>query len=145
MWLLLTGAKKCHAARAVRTVPETHHLHTQVGKEGALKVIVLELLSSDNDMGGGDPIRTWFLRYIRSIEDLISKAKHAMGEKTSKGRYERVTMAKMDTEANDIALAALMKAWDFRVRVCSVKLYRLDKSGTNSNMTMNKTTGLLPR
>ena len=115
MWLLLTEAEKCHAPRAVWTVPEYHLLHSQAGKEGALKVIIHELLSSDNNMSGGDPIRTWFLRYIGSIEDLISKAKHAMGEKTSEGRYEKVTMAKMDTEANDIVLAALMKAWDFRV------------------------------
>ena len=50
-------------------------------------------------------------------------------------------MAKMDAEANDIVLAALMKPWDFRV--CSVKLYRLDKPGVDSNRTMNKTTGSL--
>jgi len=92
-------------------------------------------------MGSGGPIRTWFLRYIGSIEDLISKAKHAMVEKTSEGRYEKVTMAKMDTEANDIVLTALMKGWDFRVR--SVKLYRLDGPDIDSNVTINKTTGLL--
>jgi len=142
MWRLLTDAEKCHAARAVWTVREAHLRHRQEGEEGALEVIIPELLASDDDMGGGDPIRTWFLRYIGSIEDLIPKAKHAMVEKTSKGRYEKVTMAKMDAEANDIVLAALMKAWDFRVR--SVKLYRLDKPGVDSNGTMNKTTGLLP-
>jgi len=48
-------------------------------------------------------------------------------------------MAKTDAEANDIVLAALMKPWDFRVR--SVKLYRLDKPGVDSNRTMNKATG----
>jgi len=52
-------------------VPEANLLHSQAGKGGTLKVIIHELLSSDGDMGGGDPIRTWFLRYIGSIEDLI--------------------------------------------------------------------------
>jgi len=37
-------------------------------------------LKYDNDMGGGDPIRTWFLRYICSIGDMILKTKHAMVE-----------------------------------------------------------------
>jgi len=60
-------------------------------------------------MGGGDPSRTLFLRYIGFIEDLIPKAKHAMVVRTSKSRYEKVTIAKMNAEANDIILAALMK------------------------------------
>ena len=47
----------------------------------------------------------------------------------------------MDAEANDIVLAALMKAWGFRVR--SIRLYRLDKPGVNSNGLINETTGLL--
>jgi len=98
------------------------------------------LLASDDDMGGGDPIRTWFLRYIGSIGDLIPKAKHAMVEKkTSKSRYEEVKIAKMNAEANDIDLAALMKAWDFRIR--SVKLYRLDKAG---GVDLNRTINMLP-
>ncbi|RPA91283.1 hypothetical protein L873DRAFT_1848385 [Choiromyces venosus 120613-1] len=142
MWRLLTDAEKCHAARAVWNVRETHLRHRQEGEEGALEVIIPELLSSDDDIGGSDPIRTWFLRYVGSIEDLIPKAKHAMVEKTGKGRYEKVAMAKMDAEANDIVLAALMKAWEFRVR--SVKLYRLDRSGIDSNGIMNNTTGLPP-
>jgi len=52
----------------------------------ALKVIIPELVASDDDMGGGDPIRTWFLQYKGSIGDLIRKTKHAMVEKTSKSR-----------------------------------------------------------
>jgi len=66
-----------------------------------------------------------------------------MVEKTSKSRYEKVTIAKMNAEVNDIDLAGLIKAWDFRIH--SVKLYRLDKAGVDLNVTMNKTTGLLPR
>ena len=66
-----------------------------------------------------------------------------MVEKTSSGRYEKATMTKMDAEANDIVLAALTKAWDFRARY--VRLHRLDKPGVNSNGIINKTTGLLPR
>jgi len=66
-------------------------------------------LKYDDDMSGGDPIRTWFLRYIGFIEHLILKAKHAMVVKTSKSRYEKVMIAKMDAEENDIILRALMK------------------------------------
>jgi len=64
-------------------------------------------------MGGGDPIRTWFLRGIGWIEDLIPKAKHAMVEKTSKSRYEKVKIAKMNAEANDIDFVALDEGMGF--------------------------------
>jgi len=46
----------------------------------------------------------------------------------------RVTMAKRNNKAIDIV-----------IRVSSVKLYRLDKSNTDSNITVNETTSLLPQ
>jgi len=67
---------------------EAHLRHRQESEEGTREVIIPELLVSDNDMGGSNPIRTWFLRNIGYIEDLIPEAKHARVEKTSKGRYE---------------------------------------------------------
>jgi len=66
-------------------VLEAHLGHRQEGEESALEVIIPELLSCDDNRRGADPIRTWFLRYIRFIEDLIPKAKHATAENTSKG------------------------------------------------------------
>jgi len=79
-------------------------MHSSSSKEEPFK------LKYDDDMGSGDPSRTWFLRCIGFIEDLILKAKHTMVVRTSKSRYEKVTIAKMDAEANDIILAALMNA-----------------------------------
>jgi len=101
-----------------------------------------ELLASGDNMGGSEPLRTWFLQYIGSIGDLIPKTKHAMVERTSNRRYQNVTIAKMNAEVNDIDLVALMKACDFRIH--SFKLYRLHKAGVDLNRSMNKTTGLLP-
>jgi len=40
------------------TVPETRDLHSQASKKEALKVIIYELLSPEQDMGGGNHIRT---------------------------------------------------------------------------------------
>ena len=82
-------------------------------------------------MGRSDPFRTWFLQYRGYIENLIPKAKHTMVGETSKGRYEKVTVAKMDAEASEIVFTALMTAWDFRVR--SIKLHRHGTSGVDSN------------
>ena len=77
-------------------MPETHQLYSQAGKEPSR-------LSSINyyPLSGRNPIGSWFLQYIRSIEDLIWKAQHAMGGRTRKGRYGSVAMAKMDTDANE--------------------------------------------
>jgi len=48
----------------------------------------------------------------------------------------------MNAKANDMGLAALMKALDIRIR--SVKLYRLDKPGVDLNGTMSRTTSWKP-
>jgi len=60
-------------------------------------------------MGGGDPIRTWFLQYIGFIQHLILTAKHAIVVKTIKRQYERFAIAKIDAEPNDMTMAVLMK------------------------------------
>jgi len=68
-------------------------------------------------------------------------AKQAMVTKTGKCRYEKVMMAKMDAEANDIVLAALIQPWDFWVT--TAKLYRLYTPYVDLDKPMKKATGLL--
>lgn len=65
--------------------------------------------------------------------------------KQARGRYEKVIIAKMGTGGNDFALVAWMKAWKFRV--CSVEIYRHDKSSSDLNITSlrNETPTFLPR
>lgn len=140
MWQLLSDAEKCQAARAVWNVRDAHLRHRPAGEEGVLDLIIADLLQ-DDDIGGSDPVRAWFLGSVGSIQELLPLAKRAIVENSKQGRFEQVEFNRLDAEANDIVLGALFKAWDFRVR--NAKLYGLDP-GVSPNGILVQATGLAP-
>lgn len=141
MWRLLSDAEKCEAARAVWAARDARLRHNPDAGEGVLEEVIADLLTSDEDIGGHDPTRTWFQRFAGSIEELLPLAKKALVEKNKKGRYDPIAFAKHDAEANDIVLGSLMAAWRFRVH--SARLYGME-GGVDANSLIKQASGLAP-
>ncbi|KAH0613283.1 uncharacterized protein H6S33_009663 [Morchella sextelata] len=125
MWRLLCDAEKCEAARAVWAVRDARLRQNPDAGEGVLEAVLADMMETDaDDTTGHDPTRTWFQRFVGSIDQLLTYAKNIIIDDSKKGRMDQLCFGKRDSEANDIVLGALISAWKFRVH--SAKLYGME-------------------
>lgn len=106
--------------------------------DGVLGAVITKYFSTEGaENAGNDPIRAWFHREVVRIGELLCHVKKSL---VDKGRRNQVSLAVSDSEANDITISALERAWHFRVN--SAELYELSgPDGVDKNGLLEKSDG----
>jgi nuclear pore complex protein Nup133 len=143
LWRLLQDAEKCEAARAVWDMRNEHLREDPENGDGVLGAVIGQYVpTEDTDVTGNDPVRTWFQREVVQIGQLLRHVKKSLALMPDKGKKNQLSLAVSDSEANDIIIGALERAWQFRVD--NAKLYELSgEHGIDKNGLLEKSDGYL--
>jgi nuclear pore complex protein Nup133 len=142
LWRLLQDAEKCEAARALWDVRNDRLREDPTEEDGVLESVIMEFFPpKDTDLTeNNDPVRTWFQREVENICTLLRMIKKSLAAKPNKGKKNQLAFAIADSEANDLIIGALTKAWKFRAQ--SAQLYGLSgKHGINRSGSLQKADG----
>ena len=143
-WRLLQDAEKCEAASALWNVRNERLREDPTEADGVLEaVIAAEFPPDDTDVAASnDPTRAWFQRGVQDIGRLLHGVKKGYAGLPNQGKKNRLAFAIADSEANDLVLGALKKAWEFRAQ--SAALYGLSgESGVSKNGLLQISKGFM--
>lgn len=138
LWQLLQDAEKLEAAKAVWAAHNQLLQEYPNAGEGALGQVINQFLMPAQT--SNDPVRQWFLTDVVHIDKLLRYTKKTFASMPDKGRKQQLQIGIADSEANEMLIGGLMKAWAFRVD--NAELYNLSgPNGINLNGLLVKSDG----
>jgi len=115
-WRLLQDAEKCEAARVLWDLRNERLREDPAEADGVLETVVaIQFPSDDTDVAdSSDGTRRWFQRSVPDIGRLLCAVKKGYVGMPNQGKQNMLAFAIAVSEANNLILDGLQRAWEFR-------------------------------